>query len=64
MLKDDPTLEDALDGLNHATRYAEEIGEDEISRICARLYQELGEAAPDDHWTETEYSEEIHTDHD
>lgn len=40
---DDPTLEDALDGLMNASAYADEIGEHELAREIADCYQKLGE---------------------
>lgn len=43
-------LEDALDGLIDASNYAEDIGEFELSRDIARLYQELAKASPNEHW--------------
>ncbi|WP_020222525.1 hypothetical protein [Halarchaeum acidiphilum] len=43
-------LEHALDGLIAAVDYAEDIGENELSRRIASCYQALGEAAPTDHW--------------
>lgn len=59
MSAEEPDLEEALDGVIAATKYAEEIGEDEISRKLGRIYQELGKAAPEDHWdqpTEPEFN--------
>ena len=49
-LKDDPTLEDALDGLQNAEKYCQESGLGEYTRLLARLYQEIGSDAPDEDW--------------
>lgn len=47
-IKDDPDIEDALDGLYNASVYAEEIGEVELARTIGRCYQEMGATAIDD----------------
>lgn len=59
MIEDDPDLEDALDGLINAVRYAEGIGEERIAAMAAETYQELGAAAPSAHWDEPPSDEEI-----
>jgi hypothetical protein len=43
-------LEAALDGLIAATNYAEAIDEDDLAVEIGRLYQRVGQAAPDEHW--------------
>jgi len=50
MTNDDPNLERALDGLIAAADYAEEIDEHELSSRIGRCYQDIGAAAPDEHW--------------
>lgn len=47
---DTPDLEDALDGLIAAARYAEAIGETDLDHDIGRLYQDLAQASPDEHW--------------
>lgn len=49
-MSDQDSLENALDGLIDAVRYAEDIGEHELARKISTLYQELGEVSPDEHW--------------
>lgn len=46
----DMDLEDALDGLQAAERYCSDRGLDDLARRAARLYQAVGEHAPDDDW--------------
>lgn len=58
-IKDNPDLEDALDGLIHAVRYAESIGEDDIASDAASCYQALGAAAPEEHWDGPLSTEEV-----
>ena len=55
------SLEDALDGLVAASRYAESIGEDELSVDLGVIYQELARRSPDEHWdsVDVENAEEI-----
>lgn len=50
MIKDNPDLEDALDGLYHAHVYALDIGEEELASEIFDLYQRMGEIAPEDDW--------------
>lgn len=47
-IKDNPDIEDALDGLYHASVYAEEIGEEELARTIGRCYQEMGATTVDE----------------
>ena len=49
-IKDDPTLEDALDGLQNAERYCFENGLDYVGHVIASAYQAVGSDAPDEHW--------------
>lgn len=42
----DPTLEDALDGLQAAEGYCESAGMDDVAREIAALYQRVGNQAP------------------
>lgn len=49
-MSNDPTLEDALDGLAAATNYAEGGDLDDLAVRAASLYQELGNRAPDEDW--------------
>lgn len=47
-IKDDPDIEDALDGLYHASVYADEIGEEKLARRIGRCYQEIGATTVDE----------------
>lgn len=49
-MKNDPTLEDALDGLQNAERYCQNTGLSDLAREIARLYQETGAEAPEEDW--------------
>lgn len=53
MIKDDPGLEDALDGLYHAHLYALEQDWDELASELFGLYVTVTERSPDEHWDET-----------
>lgn len=44
-MTDKDSLEKALDGLINAVEYAEDIGEDELSREISELYQSLAIAS-------------------
>jgi len=55
--QESPDLEEALDGLQAAERYAASIGEEEIARRVARCYQLIGREAPDDHWDDPDSTE-------
>jgi hypothetical protein len=49
-MEDDPTLEDALDGLIDAVNYCENRGMDEHARDISDLYQRVGRDAPEEDW--------------
>lgn len=51
---EEPSLEDALDGLLDAASYAGDIGRRDLAVRIARLYKEIGEAAPDEDWYEAD----------
>lgn len=51
-IEEDPDLELALDGLYHASHYADEIGEKAIAFKIAKMYQLLAQAAPEEDWDE------------
>ena len=49
---ENPTLEDALDGLIAAVNYCESIGLGDVAYDLATHYQTVGREAPDDHWAD------------
>lgn len=49
----DPTLEDALDGLQAAQRYCESIGFDAGVEGSAELYQAVAKRAPAEDWDDS-----------
>ena len=53
-MKDDPDLEDALDGLINATNYCEQHGHDELAREASGLYQAVALASDEDEWDDPE----------
>lgn len=55
-------LSEVLDGLVEAAKYAEDIGEPELAEEISECYQELGRAAPDEHWEGVENAQSPHND--
>ena len=49
-MKSEPTLEDALDGLQDAEHYCFENGLDYIGHVIASIYQAVGSESPEEHW--------------
>ena len=47
-IKDNPDIVDALDGLYHASVYADKIGEEELARTIGQCYQEMGATTVDE----------------
>lgn len=56
-MEDDPSLENALDGLMDAASYADQRISDDLCYRISELYQEVGQRAPASDWDE-QYDED------
>lgn len=54
MMKDEPTLEDALDGLINAVNYCDDRGMNDLAIEIAGLYQQVAKDSPEDEWIKSE----------